>query len=107
MPCRDPLVTATSSEVFGFHPVRPREGQSIGAALVFIRLVPGIDTDDARKVARVEMIDQRGFALGFEIRAVLAAIRFEGGDDGLLSSNHFLPLSCILRRSLRFWRWLR
>jgi len=34
----------------------------------------GIDADDAREVARVEMIDQRGFAFGFEVKAVLGAI---------------------------------
>src|SRR5438128_7571502 len=47
-----------------------------------MRLVPGIDADDACEVTRVEMIDERGFAFGLEVKAVLAAIGFEGGGDG-------------------------
>jgi len=43
-------------------------------AFVFIRLMPQIDAVDSSEVAWVEMIDERGFAFGFGIRAVVAAI---------------------------------
>ncbi len=46
--------------------------------------MPGIDADDASEVTRVEMINQCRFAFGFEVSAVLAAIRFEVGGDGVL-----------------------
>jgi len=34
-----------------------------------MRLMTGIDADDSREVTWVQVINQRGFAFGFEIRA--------------------------------------
>ena len=42
--------------------------------LAVLTRVPGIDADDSREVTWVQVIDQRGFAFEFEVRAVLAAI---------------------------------
>ena len=39
-----------------------------------MRLITRIDADDSREVTRVQVIDQRGFAFGFEIKADIVTL---------------------------------
>ena len=58
------------------------EGIMVRLAFVFIRPVPWIYTDDAREIARAEMIDQDRFAVRNDKRAAFATEFGQGFGDG-------------------------
>src|SRR5712692_6796252 len=54
------------------------ERKSISRTFILVRLMPGIDANYSSEVTRVQQIDELRFALGLDVRTVLAAIRLEG-----------------------------